>query len=296
MDTETTNPVEGEAMPETEVIEDAAEEVVSDDASEDWMESDGESDNPEGDEPEEESQSSPDDELVEFEDNGRKVKVPKWAKDRMLMHSDYTKKTQETAEKQRQLTQMIEQRENVSVQEQQAQFNIQMLNMQLAQADQAIQQAQTTDEIAFVTQHRSQIEAQLRGASQAHENLKSQREAFDAQQRQQQLQQGIETLKTAIPDFGPDKAQAIQRAAIETYGFTQDEMSQVMDPREVRVLHDAAQWAQHQASQKKTKNIAQGQKSAPINTVKAKSGRQGVKANTDDFAAFEKMADAKLRA
>jgi hypothetical protein len=52
---------------------------------------------------EEGEQPNPDDDLEEFDWNGQKIKGPKGLKDGVLMHADYTRKTQATAEKERAL-------------------------------------------------------------------------------------------------------------------------------------------------------------------------------------------------
>src|SRR5687768_12106596 len=80
---ETTNPVEGDALPSVEVEEHEAP------AGQDELETPVEDE-----EPDEEP-------FEEIERNGRKATIPAWLKPELMMQADYTRKTQELAETRR---------------------------------------------------------------------------------------------------------------------------------------------------------------------------------------------------
>ena len=79
-DIETTNPVEGEALPSAEVIND---------------EQDGSSADPFGEFPDDDGEdgsadANPEDTFEEIERDGKRVKIPVWLKPELMMQADYT--------------------------------------------------------------------------------------------------------------------------------------------------------------------------------------------------------------
>jgi myosin heavy subunit len=75
---------------------------------------------------------------------------------------------------------------------------------------------------------------------------------IDELNRAHEVAQAAEQLKAAIPDFAdPQKADAIKADLLkigrDVYGYAEEDLLQVTDPRAVRVLHDAAQWRKLQA-------------------------------------------------
>ena len=61
------------------------------------------------------------------------------------------------------------------------------------------------------------------------------------------LELGRQTLEKEIPGWNSDMAKDIAATGRE-YGFSNDELSKLTDPRAVKLLHDAAQWRKLQAS------------------------------------------------
>ena len=53
------------------------------------------------------------------------------------------------------------------------------------------------------------------------------------------IEQGREVLAKEIPGWSPETAKSIAEYGISTFGFSTDEMAQVVDPRHVKVLHKA---------------------------------------------------------
>lgn len=101
-----------EAPPASEIPEDAPETEEPEQVGQ------SEDENAEsGDAEEAEGQESAEDDLEDFEWNGQQIRGPKGLKDAVMMHGDYTRKTQEVAERRRQLDaveQQIRQRAEAS--------------------------------------------------------------------------------------------------------------------------------------------------------------------------------------
>lgn len=169
--------------------------------------------------------------------------------------ADYTKKTQEVAEQRKQLDeyaqtiQVQEQQLKVQAELQQALFGelaqITAIDQQLADF-QAIDWNQLSEndfveaQKLFFTQNklqnqRSQLVQQLEA---------KQQQLTQAQQKSlsERIAKGKEILAKEIPNWSQDTSKAIISAGKEFYGFSDEEMASVIDPRHVKVLHDAMQW------------------------------------------------------
>lgn len=169
--------------------------------------------------------------------------------------ADYTKKTQEVAEQRKaledyaQTIQVQEQSLKQQVELQQALFGeiaqITAIDQQLAQF-QAIDWNQLSDndfveaQKLFFTQNslqnqRTQLVGQLE---------EKQKQITQAQQKSltERIAKGREILAKEIPNWSQETNQAIISAGKEYYGFNDAEMSSIIDPRHVKVLHDAMQW------------------------------------------------------
>lgn len=169
--------------------------------------------------------------------------------------ADYTKKTQEVAEQRKALEEYAQ---TIQVQEQQlrAQAELQQaLFGELAQItaiDQQLADFQAIDwnqlsendfveaQKLFFTQNKLQTQR-----SQLVQQLEAkQQQLTQAQQKSlnERIAKGKEVLAKEIPNWSPDTSKAIISAGKEYYGFSDEEMSSVIDPRHVKVLHDAMQW------------------------------------------------------
>ena len=125
-------------------------------------------------------------------------------------------------------------------------------------------------------QENAKYEAELAEYNQQRHVLQQQflqHQALEQQARQMTLQQEAELLLAEIPELAdPEKGDVLKKSifdtGVETYGFSAEEMAQVMDRRQVKVLYDAYRWNQLQ------KGTAQAKKkpSAPKN-VKPKPRR-----------------------
>lgn len=173
---------------------------------------------------------------------------------------DYTKKTQALADERKaveeraQAIQAQEQYFQRQVQVQQALIKevakVEALNDQIAQYEQLDWNTLSdTDPVQaqklFIQYQQLTIKRQN-----AQEGLARQQGELQAavdQRRQQMLAEGFKQLSRDIPDWNAEKAAAVRETG-KSYGFSDQELSGVSDPRMVRVLHDAAQFRALQKS------------------------------------------------
>ena len=170
------------------------------------------------------------------------------------MGADYTQKTQEVAEQRRQLedyAQTIKVQEETLQRQYEAQqmflsevADIKAIDSQLAHfANVNWQELSDNDFVEaqklFFTHNqlqdkRRQITANLETKA---KQMQQQREA----QLQQRVEEGKAILAKEIPNWSQKTSQEIISVGKE-YGFTDDELGTIVDPRHVKVLHDAMQW------------------------------------------------------
>jgi len=192
-----------------------------------------------------------DGELVEIE--GKSYRVPKELKGMVLMHKDYTQKTQEVADQRRAVeerAQALQQREQVlgasfekavefrQVQDRLAQFEALDWNA-LVDADPAQAQKLT---IAY-----QQLQREAQAKLSELQQTQAQAQQLTETQRQQLLTEAMSDLRARLPGFGPKTVEQIRKAAEEHYGIKGEELDGLVDARHVHVLHDAMKWRELQA-------------------------------------------------
>lgn len=111
------------------------------------------------------------------------------------------------------------------------------------------------------------------------------------QAKQAYLKQEMQTLQDKIPEFADsNKASKIKERLVEVgreqYGYTPEEIGQVMDHRAIQVLHDAMKYRDIMSG--KAKAVAKTKKARPI--VKA-----GAKKVNDSATKVRKRQKAKLQ-
>ena len=162
-----------------------------------------------------------------------------------------------------------------------------------------------SDPIAYFEQMESYREGleQYQQFQQQHQAMAQQQ--TEAQQRAQQayLQEQARMLQQEIPEFSdPEKASKMKeqllRTGVETYGYSPEEMTQIMDARAVKVLADAMKYRQLQQSKgkavEKTKNarpvVKPGAKKSDtdgkVTRRKKAAARMKKNGNVDDVASF----------
>jgi hypothetical protein len=257
---------EVEALPEVETeTEDTTEEPELDE--------DG---NPieEPDEPEEET--------TEVVKDGKAYKVPAALKDELLMHADYTRKTQEVAAIRKEVEATLAQVTQVTQAEQQAAIAIGTIDAQIADFNTIDWDAwEETDPIAAQRAWRQfgQLKEQRGAVITQYQQAQQQRTFVQQQETAKLLEQGQRELAASIPQWGPEKATALLTHANKTYGFAPEELNGITDPRMIKVLNDAYQFRQASAKQQAVKKVETQQAFKPA--AKVTAGKAPVKGLDD---------------
>lgn len=282
----------------------------SDDDQIDGDDSEAEDDGSDPDEPEEgeEGEEQPDAEAeddetdeIEWED-GKKYRVPKALKDGFLRQADYTRKTQEVAAEKKALAERISSWEAES--EEVTAAKALKLNI-----DNRLKQIDSLTEAQWQELERTNP-AQARALEREHRKLSDQARQVDAAvadytsklqgEREREfanLRQAMFTeVKRKVPDWSDQLGDEVADFAIREYGVSQDALRNLTDSPSLLVLIDAFKGRKAIKALQETQKHAQRQKTKPAATVRGASGRFAVKPDTDDFAAFEKLADEKLAA
>jgi hypothetical protein len=211
----------------------------------------------------EEEAAEPEEEQEEYEIleiNGEQYQVPKELKDGYLRQQDYTRKTQELASERNALTeqrQAIEQERQAFQQQVLAQQQNFQLHAKVAAIDQQIAQYGNIDWQQLMDNdpvEAMKLDRNLRDLKETRNQLVQEAIGLQGQLNQQRqaeylqmVEKGKAELAQRIPDWNAEKAKALSSFGMEAYGFTTQEMAQVLDPRHVQVLHDAYMYRQLQA-------------------------------------------------
>lgn len=136
--------------------------------------------------------------------------------------------------------------------------NIQKPDISLAESDPiewSIQNAKWQD-----------AQQQQMALSQQQQKMAHQKQEQDAKALKAYLAQEAETLKKTIPEFAnQDTANAMRGKLVNagaTYGFTDEEIAQIIDSRAIRVLNDARKWQELQSNGKVESKVSQAR---PLN-------------------------------
>lgn len=196
---------------------------------------------------------------------------------------DYTKKTQEVAEQRKaleeyaQTIQVQEQKFNEALQLNQALISevAQLTNIdnQLAQFNDVNWQELSDNDFVeaqklFFTYN--QLQQQRANLAQDLGQKQQQLQAQQAQSVQERVAKGKEILAKEIPNWSRETSQAIITTGKE-YGFTDDELGMIVDPRHVKVLHDAMQWRKLQSNSTVKNKVSQAK---PVVKPGAKDTKQ----------------------
>ena len=251
-DEEEQTPLEAEA--------EATEEVESEEATDD---------NPD-DQAEEEEQSE--DEvpaLLKLKVNGEDVEKPLDEVVALAQQGlDYTQKTQQVAEQRKELEAYAQQ---IQLQEQAFQEQMQLNNVLIEDVAKITSLDQQLNQYANVNWNQLSdndfVEAQklfftYNQLQQERSQLVSQFEVKKQQVVQKQTQlmaekiaKGKEILAKEIPNWSPETNQALLSTG-KDYGFSDAELNSIVDPRHVKVLHDAMQWRKLQQNSVVKKKVS----------------------------------------
>jgi len=255
-----------EAIEETEEVKEEESEVADDDESE------------ESEEEEVEDEDEPESTVYTVKVNGQDVEV---SEDELIKgysrQQDYTQKTQQLAEYKRQIDGAAQQMQQEVAQTQQvrAQY-VDALATAIEGNYTHLQQFANVDWEKLKTEDREEYLTKrddYRQAQEGIEQLKAQ--AGQAQQQQQQemqvqhqqvLQEEHAKMVSILPEWNdPDTQKAIAKTVSEfalSKGYTQEELSQLVDHRSILVLMQAKAYEdmtrkQHEIRAKKVKNKPQ---------------------------------------
>ena len=167
---------------------------------------------------------------------------------------DYTQKTQQVAEQRKELEAYAE---SIKAQEQAFQEQMQLNNVLIEDVAKITALDQQLNQYANVNWQQLSdsdfVEAQklfftYNQLQQERSTLVSQFEAKKQEVVQKQTQlmaekiaKGKEILAKEIPNWSPETNQALLSTG-KDYGFSDAELNSIVDPRHVKVLHDAMQW------------------------------------------------------
>ena len=181
---------------------------------------------------------------------------------------DYTQKTQQVAEQRKELEAYAE---SIKAQEQAFQEQMQLNNVLIEDVAKITSLDQQLNQYANVNWNQLSdndfVEAQklfftYNQLQQERSQLVSQFEVKKQQVVQKQTQlmaekiaKGKEILAKEIPNWSPETNQALLSTG-KDYGFSDAELNAIVDPRHVKVLHDAMQWRKLQQNSVVKKKVS----------------------------------------
>jgi len=190
-------------------------------------------------EPEIEEELQPeDDEFEEFDWNGTKIKGPKGLKDGVMMHADYTRKTQETAATRKELeerAQRLDQQFAASEEYIDARADLRTVGKELERFKDydwsAYQHHRLTDPLGAdeawnYAQHLRNQKGQLEATIQQHE---SSRTASAQQEIAKRMQETHEHVKANLKGWTPETDKQVIDFALSK-GVTREQMQSMMNP------------------------------------------------------------------
>ena len=166
--------------------------------------------------------------------------------------------------------------------------------------------AEDPAEFVRLTHRANQLTALKQQVSQKLQQAEQQRTTEEETKRAQAIEQAQSELASAIPNWNAELQQALVKSGRD-YGFSDDELAKVYDPKFVKVLHDAHQWRELQKqkpiAEKKVVEVPKILKSG-ASPSKADAGRSAYdalrtrikKSGGKDHAAVEELIKSRLGA
>ena len=243
---------------EEESVEETEEEVVEE--TEDPTDEASDDDEPETeDDVEEDSDEEQPAQNVKLKVNGEEIEKPLDEVVALAQQGlDYTKKTQEVAEQRKQLETFEQQ---LKAQEQQFAEQAQLNNLliedvaKITALDQQLNQYTNVDWQKLTDSDFVEAQKQYMAYNQLQQERNNLVSQFEAKRQEaltkhqtalaERIKKGKETLAKEIPNWSSETTQEVVSTGKE-YGFTDDELNAIVDPRHVKVLYDAMQWRKSQ--------------------------------------------------
>jgi hypothetical protein len=265
--------------------EEEQQEEVPEEEAEESEEAEGDDEEPtEDEEAEEDEDSQEQPKSLKLKINGEELDKPLDEVIALAQQGlDYTKKTQEVAEQRKALeeyAQTVKVQEEVFMQQVQLQqaligdvAQLTAVDKQLAAFNDVNWQELSDNDFVeaqklFFTynqlqQQRGQLATELEAKAQ-------QIQQQQAAKMQEKIAQGKEILAKEIPNWSRETTQELMTVGKE-YGFSDDELGTIVDPRHVKVLHDAMQWRKLQKNSVAKNKVSQAK---PVVKPGAKDTKQ----------------------
>ena len=238
-------------------------------------------------EPEEAAEEAAPVEEIEFD--GKKLAIPKGTPPELVesvktmaadLKADYTRKTQEVAEQRKSIatrSEAIQQQEQMLSANFSKAVEYKALQDQMAQFEQIDWQALVDQDPAQATKLNLAYQGLQRKAGAMYRELQqaeAQRQQHLSQHQQSLVEAGQRELAKRIPKWSGEVAKGVSETAL-SYGFTQEELSKILDPRIVHAMHDAMQWRKLQAQKPVAmQKVAQAPKVLKPGAVAARPANQ----------------------
>jgi hypothetical protein len=211
-------------------------------------------------EPEEAAEDPPAVDEVEFD--GKKLAIPKGTPPELVesvkslandLKADYTRKTQEVAEQRKSIatrSEAIQQQEQMLSANFTKAVEYKALQDRMAQFENIDWQALVDENPAQATKLNLAYQGLQKQAGTMYRELQqaeAQRQQALSKHQQSLVEAGQRELTKRIPKWSGDVAKSVSETAL-SYGFSQEELSSILDPRIVHAMHDAMQFRKLQAS------------------------------------------------
>jgi hypothetical protein len=239
----------------------------------------------------------PEEKIFDVEETieGGKKEVRKYSlnelKAQRMMQADYQRKTAELARQREEVQEKVRQ----GIQDQQKQY------MQALETQQKLVWSLVAPELQNVNLDQLanddpseyvKISNKLNKLNQAIQGIQAEQQKL-AQQEREHLERVVipkaaEELQRDIPNWGPDIQRSITRSAMEKYGFTPEELGMVVDPRHIKVLHDAFQFHEGKKASDTQKQIAAKKVVEKPKVLKPGTKQQKQASDGDDFKRLQK--------
>lgn len=196
----------------------------------------------------------PEEELEEFEWEGKPIKGPKGLKDGVLRQADYTRKTQEVAATKRELEQRaatLDQQFQAAEEELDLRANLKAINAEIQKYADVDWQKLESEDIVGAQSHWRRLQQLKEAAQKASANLNTrvtERTEKAKQETANRLQETRQFAETQIKGWTPEVDAKVTEFAVKELGFDTDTLLRAYNPAVYKALHLA--WIGHQAIQK----------------------------------------------
>lgn len=222
---------------------------------------DGEAEPDESTEEPQEPEEAAEAPVDEIEFDGKKLAIPKGTPPELVesvktmaadLKADYTRKTQEVAEQRKSIatrSEAIQQQESMLSANFSKAVEYKALQDQMAQFDAIDWQTLVDQDPTQATKLNLAYQGLQRKAGSMYRDLQqaeAQRQQHLSQHQQSLVEAGQRELTKRIPKWSGEVAKGVSETAV-SYGFSQEELSKILDPRIVHAMHDAMQWRKLQA-------------------------------------------------